>query len=87
MRTYTDQTECPILFASTYECGKLLSDKEHSHLDSAQKTVAGYAQQCEKVQVCLEKVIESYIKQNKSIIVEGVHLNPAFVDRLNCLYP
>lgn len=62
MRNYTSQEEEPILFASTYQCGKVLDqDSRYNEMDLTSKNITGYNMQCEKVTPHLEKVISQHM--------------------------
>lgn len=88
MRNYISEEDEPILFASTYQCGKVLeNDPKYKEMDSVAKNLEGYKLQCEKVQEHLSSVIKNHMANNKSLIVEGVHLNPPFIDKMLLTYP
>jgi 2-phosphoglycerate kinase len=89
MRNYLAQEDEPVLFSSSYECGKVLeNDPLYAQMDRQQRNLEGYRLQCEAVQRHLKNVIADHIvRQHKSLIVEGVHLNPPFIEEMHNTYP
>lgn len=84
----------PILFASTYECANFVRfiilhkfQVTDQTLSDKKKTLIGYKEQCYKVQVELEKIIDDYQLRNESLVVEGVHLTPRFMINIMKKYP
>jgi 2-phosphoglycerate kinase len=55
MRNYIGEKQEPILFASTYECGKALKkNPDYKDLGAEEANIKGYSMQCEKVHPYLE---------------------------------
>ncbi len=79
MRNFIEREENPILFASTYECGKLVITEGMSE---KQASVLGHQSQVNVVYEYLEAVIEDYVARNASIVIEGVHLSVDVMKKL-----
>lgn len=63
LRNYVGQNEEPILFASTYECGKVLSaDDAYSSLSDFERNITGYSLQCQKVHPYIQYIIGSHLE-------------------------
>ncbi len=71
----------PLLHASSYSAWKGLP---HSNNHQKQKNllVDGYCAQAELMSVAIKAVIQRALRENVSLIIEGVHIHPAYVDNL-----
>jgi 2-phosphoglycerate kinase len=49
--------------------------------------LSGYGIQCQKVQQNLEKLIDKKMESNNTLIIEGVHLDPPFIQKMVAKYP
>ncbi|EFA85558.1 hypothetical protein PPL_01517 [Heterostelium album PN500] len=84
LRKFISRTESPILWASTYHAGEIISDPSLSHKE---KILQGYEAQNEMIFNKLDVLIDHYEKRNESLIVEGVHLDTRLIVRLVKKHP
>ncbi|GAM23845.1 hypothetical protein SAMD00019534_070200 [Acytostelium subglobosum LB1] len=84
LRKFISRAESPILWASTYHAGEIISDPSLSHKE---KILQGYEAQNEMIFNKLDVLIEHYEKRNESLIVEGVHLDTRIILRLVKKHP
>ncbi|NOQ90780.1 MAG: AAA family ATPase [Gammaproteobacteria bacterium] len=72
----------PMLHASSYTAWKKLPySKNHSKKKNA-LLIEGYCAQAELMSVAIKAVIQRALRENVSLIIEGVHVHPAYVDNL-----
>ena len=71
----------PMLHASSYTAWKELPQ---SNQDISQKEllINGYCTQAELMSVAIKAVIQRAVRENVSLVIEGVHVHPAYVDDL-----
>ncbi len=71
----------PMLHASSYTAWKELPQ---SNQDISQKEllINGYCTQAELMSVAIKAVIQRALRENVSLIIEGVHVHPAYIDNL-----
>ena len=71
----------PMLHASSYTAWKELPQ---SNQDISQKEllINGYCTQAELMSVAIKAVIQRALRENVSLVLEGVHVHPAYVDDL-----
>ncbi|KYR01757.1 hypothetical protein DLAC_01767 [Tieghemostelium lacteum] len=79
LRKFISRTESPILWASTYHAGEIISDPSLSHKD---KILKGYEAQNEMIFNKLDVLIGQYEQRRESLIIEGVHLDTRVIVRL-----
>ncbi|EGG22479.1 hypothetical protein DFA_04607 [Cavenderia fasciculata] len=79
LRKFISRTESPILWASTYHAGEIISNSSLSHKE---KILQGYEAQNDMIFNKLDSLIDQYEKRNESLIVEGVHLDTRIIIRL-----
>ena len=73
LRMKTDPAACPPLFLSTYEAHEALKDSTpKKSLDA--RVIEGFRQQSLPILAVLDRIIESFIRRNEPVLVEGVHL-------------
>lgn len=77
MRKIVSKQLCPTLFESSYTAEDALTTPAPPEFD---KTLLGFKDHVETVSVGLTGVIERSIKEGISIIIEGVHIVPGFID-------
>lgn len=77
MRKIVSKELCPTLFESSYTAAESLSTPAPPEFD---KTLLGFKDHVNTVNVGLTGVIERAIKEGISIVIEGVHIVPGFVD-------
>eukprot|EP01132_Coremiostelium_polycephalum_P002018 gene2018-2485_t len=84
LRKFISRSEAPILWASTYHAGEIISDPSLSHKE---KILQGYQAQNEMIFHKLDVLIDHYEKRKESLIVEGVHLDTRLIVRLVKKHP
>ncbi len=77
MRKMVSKELCPTLFESSYTAEDALKTPAPPEFD---KTLLGFKDHVETVNVGLTGVIERSIKEGISIVIEGVHIVPGFID-------
>ena len=77
MRKIVSKQLCPTLFESSYTAEEALTTPAPPEFD---KTLLGFKDHVETVSVGLTGVIERSIKEGISIVIEGVHIVPGFID-------
>ena len=77
MRKMVSKELCPTLFESSYTAEEALKTPAPPEFD---KTLLGFKDHVETVNVGLNGVIERSIKEGISIVIEGVHIVPGFID-------
>lgn len=87
MRNFVEKEDFPVLFASTYEAGKKLVGKEFESLTDKKKVTKGYLMQSALVLEKLESLIDTFQTRKESLLIEGVHLTPDFMRKINKKYP
>ncbi|EGC29782.1 hypothetical protein DICPUDRAFT_158593 [Dictyostelium purpureum] len=84
LRKFISRQESPILWASTYHAGEIISDSSLSHKE---KILKGYEAQNEMIFNKLDVLIGHYEQRKESLIVEGVHLDTKLIVRLVKKHP
>ncbi|KAF3790789.1 P-loop NTPase domain-containing LPA1-like protein 1 [Nymphaea thermarum] len=94
MRSFVDEKDNPLLWASTYHAGEYLDPTSVAQAKAKRKdgkmisvpaigskvmAVEGYKAQSEMVMDSLDKLITTWEDHKESVIVEGVHLSLNFV--------
>ncbi|RAP47553.1 MAG: 2-phosphoglycerate kinase [Methanosphaera sp. rholeuAM6] len=77
MRKMVSKELCPTLFESSYTAEEALKTPAPPEFD---KTLLGFKDHVETVNVGLTGVIERSMKEGISIVIEGVHIVPGFID-------
>ncbi|WP_163328626.1 ATP cone domain-containing protein [Desulfurobacterium thermolithotrophum] len=80
MRKMISKELVPSIHVSSYEAGNVVY--KFGEMEKEQKILYGFLDQTEKVLTGVEAVINRAIKENISLIVEGIHLIPGVFDRL-----
>ncbi|MEO2069303.1 MAG: ATP cone domain-containing protein [Desulfurobacteriaceae bacterium] len=80
MRRMVSRELVPSIHVSSYETGDVIY--KFASLDKEQKIIYGFLDQTEKVLTGIEAVINRAIKENVSLIVEGIHLIPGIFEKL-----
>lgn len=79
MRMMTPERLLPVLHRSSFEAWRALPDAESSSED---KVALGYRSQTELLMVSCEAVVQRAVRERVSMVLEGVHIDPAAVKRL-----
>ena len=82
MRMMIPERLLPVLHTSSFEAWRVLPRGQGAVPDRDALLAAGYRSQVELVAVACEAVIRRALKERVSLIVEGVHVSPALVDRI-----
>ena len=77
MRKIVSKELCPTLFESSYTAAESLTTPAPPEFD---KTLLGFKDHVNTVSVGLTGVVERSIKEGISIVIEGVHIVPGFID-------
>lgn len=77
MRKIVSKELCPTLFQSSYTAADALCTPAPPEFD---KTLLGFKDHVTTVNVGLTGVVERAIKEGISIVIEGVHIVPGFID-------
>ncbi|WP_456436330.1 ATP cone domain-containing protein [Thermovibrio ammonificans] len=79
MRKMVSKELVPTLHVSSYEAGKFLHHIEG--MGKEERIIYGFLDQSEKVATGVEAVINRAIKENVSLVVEGIHLIPGIANK------
>ena len=66
----------PALGRSTYLAGRTRSYERRSEREKRHEIIHGFKMQCSPIQAAVDQIVRRAIKENRSILVEGVHLQP-----------
>ncbi|MDO5851696.1 MAG: 2-phosphoglycerate kinase [Methanobacteriaceae archaeon] len=77
MRKIVSKQLCPTLFESSYTADQALTTPAPPEFD---RTLLGFKDHVDTVSVGINGVIERSIKEGISIVIEGVHIVPGFID-------
>ena len=72
----------PMLHASSYTAWKKLPVSKNHNKKKKSLLIEGYCAQAELMSVAIKAVIQRALRENVSLIIEGVHVHPAYVDDL-----
>jgi 2-phosphoglycerate kinase len=78
MRKMISKELVPSIHVSSYEAGEVLP--QFSEVPREERVIYGFLDQTEKVLTGINAVINRAIKENVSLIVEGIHLIPGVAD-------
>jgi 2-phosphoglycerate kinase len=82
MRALVPQSLLPVLFESTYTAWRALPAAEHHEEPTEAMLADGYLGQAEPVSLAYEAVVHRALQERVSIILEGVHVHPAWLSRI-----
>jgi len=84
MRTMIPQQLMPVLHESSFAAWKVLPGQQHrtGRQVSDALLVQGYRSQADLLSVATEAVIQRAIRERVSLVLEGVHIHPAFMEKL-----
>ncbi|MDJ0777753.1 MAG: hypothetical protein QNJ85_07815 [Gammaproteobacteria bacterium] len=83
MRTMMPEQLMPVLHQSSFTAWRGLPDQQQAG-DSVSEDllIQGYRTQADLLALAMEAVIERTMRERVSLVLEGVHLHPAFVEKL-----
>jgi len=82
MRTMVPERLLPVLHTSSYRAWEALPQRNGAEDTSDSLLAGGYLTQVELVSVACEAVLQRALKENVSVILEGVHVHPSLVERI-----
>jgi 2-phosphoglycerate kinase len=83
MRTMLPEQLLPVLHTSSFTAWKALPKQpEEFREDPEALLINGYRSQADLLSVAIQAVIQRALRERVSLIVEGVHVHPAFVETL-----
>jgi len=83
MRTMMPEQLMPVLHTSSFTAWTALPGKPEAIKEVPETLlVNGYLSQADLLAVAIEAVIQRALRERVSLILEGVHIHPAFVERL-----
>jgi 2-phosphoglycerate kinase len=83
MRTMLPEQLLPVLHTSSFTAWKALPRQpEEFREDPEALLINGYRSQADLLSVAIQAVIQRALRERVSLIVEGVHVHPAFVETL-----
>ncbi len=82
MRMMLPHRLLPILHTSSFDAWKALPSPTESLTDRDSLLIDGYLTQVELLSVAAEAVLQRALKERVSLILEGVHMHPSFLDNI-----
>lgn len=82
MRMLIPERLLPVLHTSSFNARQALPSWRKDGIDDNNLLIEGYCTQAELVAVACEAVILRALKERVSLILEGVHLQPTFLERI-----
>lgn len=82
MRVMVPRHLQPILHESSYTAWKKLPHGDDGQMKQEELLIDGYCTQADIMSVAIRAVIKRALRENVSMIVEGVHIHPAYIENL-----
>lgn len=82
MRTMIPERIMPVLHHSSFTAWKGLPDHPSKGEVSEAQLVQGYRSQAEVLALAIEAVVDRATREHVSLVLEGVHIHPAFMEKL-----
>lgn len=82
MRVMLPSRLLPILHTSSFDAWKALPSPTESLTDRSSLLVEGYLTQVDLLSVAGEAVLQRALKERVSLILEGVHMHPSFIQNI-----
>ncbi len=83
MRTMVPEQLMPVLHQSSFTAWRGLPDQEDRKGDVGEDLlIQGYRTQADLLSLAIEAVIDRATRERVSLVLEGVHLHPAFIEKL-----
>jgi 2-phosphoglycerate kinase len=82
MRVMVPRHLQPILYESSYTAWEKLPFASNRHKKQEQLLIDGYCSQADIMTVAIKAVIHRALRENVSLIIEGVHIHPAYIEDL-----
>jgi 2-phosphoglycerate kinase len=82
MRAMVPRYLQPMLYESSYTAWKKLPLSNNHQMKQEELLIDGYCTQADIMSVAIRAVIQRALRENVSLILEGVHVHPAYVENL-----
>jgi 2-phosphoglycerate kinase len=83
MRTMIPERLMPVLYRSSFNAGKAFpQQQEKAAAVSESLLIQGYRSQADLLTLAIESVIKRATREHVSLVLEGVHLHPSFMGKL-----
>ncbi len=82
MRVMVPRHMQPMLHESSYTAWKKLPHSSNLQMKQEDLIIDGYCTQADIMSVAIKAVIQRALRENVSLILEGVHLHPAYIENL-----
>ena len=82
MRAMVPRHLQPMLYESSYTAWKKLPHSKNLQMKQEDLLIDGYCTQADIMSVAIKAVIQRALRENISLILEGVHMHPAYVENL-----
>jgi len=82
MRVMVPKHMQPMLHESSYTAWKKLPYSHNLQMKQEELLIDGYCTQADIMSVAIKAVIQRALRENVSLILEGVHMHPAYVENL-----
>ncbi len=82
VRLFVSQDDAPEIHTSSYDAWQALSGPTQTSADAASTLIEGYLAQAARLAVAIDGVVARSIKERASTIIEGIHVHPAYHQRL-----
>jgi 2-phosphoglycerate kinase len=82
MRVMVPRHLQPMLHESSYTAWKKLPHIKNLQIKQEELLIDGYCTQADIMSVAIKAVIQRALRENVSLILEGVHMHPAYVENL-----
>lgn len=82
MRVMVPRHLQPMLYESSYTAWEKLPYASNRHKKQEQLLIDGYCSQADIMSLVIKAVIQRALRENVSLIVEGVHVHPAYIEDL-----
>jgi len=82
MRVMVPRHLQPMLYESSYTAWEKLPHAKNQQKKQEELLIDGYCAQADIMSVAIRAVIQRALRENVSLILEGVHVHPAYIDHL-----
>ncbi|MGB5339005.1 MAG: hypothetical protein WBO06_07925 [Gammaproteobacteria bacterium] len=83
MRTMLPEQLMPVLHQSSFDAWKALPGKLEAITETPESLlVQGYRSQADLLSVTIEAVMQRALRERVSLVLEGVHIHPAFMEKM-----
>jgi 2-phosphoglycerate kinase len=76
LRTAIASSANPALNLSTYLAGRTKTYRKLPAHERRHQAIHGYKMQCSPIQAGVDRIVKRAIRENRSVLIEGVHLHP-----------